>query len=167
MSSLLSPITPEKEYNICLVGSGGVGTIAAVVLEKSGRARVTAVLRSNFDVVNDHGWDIESVDHGRLKNWKPSRGESKFKSLYQRGETHVEPLLTFHRFKWCRTSKMQFSVHLSQPSSAPSRSPLVLQLRTNQPRNDMTTSSYAPNNSRTNTASQLQSHHSSHLASLP
>ncbi|KAN0095611.1 2-dehydropantoate 2-reductase [Hyaloscypha variabilis] len=73
MSSLLSPITPEKEYNICLVGSGGVGTIAAVVLEKSGRARVTAVWRSNFDVVNDHGWDIESVDHGRLKNWKPSR----------------------------------------------------------------------------------------------
>jgi ketopantoate reductase len=77
MSSLLSPTTPEKEFNICLVGSGGVGTIAAVVLEKSGRARVTAVLRSKFDIVNEQGWDIESVDHGRLKNWKPSRGGSE------------------------------------------------------------------------------------------
>ncbi|KAE9367548.1 2-dehydropantoate 2-reductase [Stipitochalara longipes BDJ] len=73
MGSLLFLNSTEKEFNICLVGSGGVGTIAAVVLEKSGRARVTAVLRSKFDVVNEHGWDIESVDHGRLKNWKPSR----------------------------------------------------------------------------------------------
>jgi ketopantoate reductase len=75
MNPLLSLTTPEKDFNICLVGSGGVGTIAAVVLEKSGRARVTAVLRSKFDIVNEHGWDIESVDHGRLKNWKPSRSE--------------------------------------------------------------------------------------------
>jgi ketopantoate reductase len=52
-----------------------VGTIAAVVLEKSGRAKVTAVLRSKFDIVSEQGWDIESVDHGRLKNWKPNRSE--------------------------------------------------------------------------------------------
>jgi ketopantoate reductase len=81
MSSLLFPTTPEKEFNICLVGSGGVGTIAALVLEKSGRARVTAVLRSKFDIVNEQGWDIESVDHGRLKNWKPSRGEPEASKL--------------------------------------------------------------------------------------
>jgi len=77
MSTLLSQTASEKEFNVCLVGSGGVGTIAAVVLEKSGKARVTAVLRSKFEVVNEHGWDIESVDHGRLKNWKPSRGKPK------------------------------------------------------------------------------------------
>jgi len=74
MSALLPPTIAEKEFNICLVGSGGVGTIAAVVLEKTGRARVTTVLRSRFAIVNEHGWDIESVDHGHLKNWKPTRG---------------------------------------------------------------------------------------------
>jgi ketopantoate reductase len=55
MSALLSPTTSEKEFNICLVRIGGVGTITAVVLEKTGRARVTVVLRSKFEVVNEHG----------------------------------------------------------------------------------------------------------------
>ncbi|KAG4437757.1 hypothetical protein IFR05_006742 [Cadophora sp. M221] len=64
---------PEKEFNICLVGGGGVGTIAAVVLEKSGRARVTVVLRGSYGVVSERGFDIESVDHGDLMGWKPSR----------------------------------------------------------------------------------------------
>ncbi|EKD21266.1 uncharacterized protein L3040_000694 [Drepanopeziza brunnea f. sp. 'multigermtubi'] len=63
----------EKEFNICLVGSGGVGTIAAVVLEKSNKARVTVVLRGSYELVNEKGFDIESVDHGSLKGWKPSR----------------------------------------------------------------------------------------------
>ncbi|KFX96405.1 hypothetical protein O988_05343 [Pseudogymnoascus sp. VKM F-3808] len=61
------------KVNVCLIGSGGVGTIGSVVLENSGRARVTAVLRSKYKVVSEKGWDIESVDHGTLKGWKPSR----------------------------------------------------------------------------------------------
>ena len=61
------------KFNVCLIGSGGVGTIGSVVLENSGRASVTAVLRSKFKVVSEKGWDIESVDHGTLKGWKPSR----------------------------------------------------------------------------------------------
>ncbi|TVY41112.1 Uncharacterized protein LSUB1_G002392 [Lachnellula subtilissima] len=63
----------NKEFNICLIGSGGVGTIAALVLENSGRANVTAVLRSSYDIVNEKGWDIESVDHGPREGWRPSR----------------------------------------------------------------------------------------------
>ncbi|CZS93329.1 related to 2-dehydropantoate 2-reductase family protein [Rhynchosporium agropyri] len=63
----------EKEFNICLVGSGGVGTIAALTLEKSGRAKVTVVVRGSYGVVSEKGFDIESVDHGDLKGWKPSR----------------------------------------------------------------------------------------------
>lgn len=47
------------------------------MLEKSGQAKVTAVLRSKFDIVNEQGWDIESVDHGRLKNWKPVEVSSR------------------------------------------------------------------------------------------
>lgn len=63
------------KFNVCLIGSGGVGTIGSVVLENSGRARVTAVLRSKYKVVSEKGWDIESVDHGTLKGWKPSRSQ--------------------------------------------------------------------------------------------
>ena len=60
-------------YKVCLIGSGGVGTIASLVLTKSGQAEVTAVLRSKYQYVAEHGWDIESVDHGTLANWKPHR----------------------------------------------------------------------------------------------
>ncbi|KAJ5385743.1 2-dehydropantoate 2-reductase [Penicillium cosmopolitanum] len=63
----------QRKRNICLIGSGGVGTIASLVLEKSGRAEVTAVLRSKFAVIRERGWDIESVDHGCLKGWRPTR----------------------------------------------------------------------------------------------
>jgi ketopantoate reductase len=38
--------------NILIIGLGGVGTIAAFVLEKSGQAKVTAVLRPNYATVD-------------------------------------------------------------------------------------------------------------------
>ncbi|RDW82788.1 hypothetical protein BP6252_03900 [Coleophoma cylindrospora] len=62
----------QEQLNVCLIGSGGVGTIAAVVLEKAG-TKVTAVLRSKYAVVSEKGWDLESVDHGNVKGWKPTR----------------------------------------------------------------------------------------------
>lgn len=56
--------------NICLVGSGGVGTVASLVLEKSKRAKVTSVLRSNFDIVQKEGFEIDSVE------WQAPRMEA-------------------------------------------------------------------------------------------
>ncbi|KAL3477195.1 ketopantoate reductase PanE/ApbA C terminal-domain-containing protein [Aspergillus californicus] len=63
---------PPK-YSICLIGSGGVGTIASLVLTKSPRAKVTVVLRSKYNYVSEHGWEIDSIDHGQLAGWKPHR----------------------------------------------------------------------------------------------
>jgi 2-dehydropantoate 2-reductase len=64
--------TPSKpKYEICLIGSGGVGTIASLVLTKSGLARVAVVLRSKYNYVSEHGWEIDSVDHGKISGWKP------------------------------------------------------------------------------------------------
>lgn len=60
--------------NVLLIGGGSVGTIAALNLEAGGLANVTLVLRSNYNVVNDKGFDIESCDHGAIKGWKPSIG---------------------------------------------------------------------------------------------
>ena len=62
----------EKKANVLLVGSGGVGTMGAYALEKGGKASVTAVLRSNYEVVKKSGFQITSLDHGDVANWKPT-----------------------------------------------------------------------------------------------
>ncbi|KAE8422096.1 6-phosphogluconate dehydrogenase [Aspergillus pseudocaelatus] len=62
--------TPKA--NILLIGSGGVGTIAALNLEAGQLAHVTAVLRSNYQAVLSNGFNITSCDHGVLKGWKPT-----------------------------------------------------------------------------------------------
>jgi ketopantoate reductase len=58
-----------------LVGCGGIGTICALNLERGGFATVTAVLRSNYEHVVQHGFDITSVDHGTVKGFRPSHGK--------------------------------------------------------------------------------------------
>ncbi|KAL4785924.1 6-phosphogluconate dehydrogenase [Aspergillus varians] len=62
-----------QKASVLLVGAGGVGTIAAVNLEKGGLASVTTVLRSNYKKVVADGFNIQSIDHGEMKSWKPSQ----------------------------------------------------------------------------------------------
>jgi hypothetical protein len=64
----------SNKKSVLIVGGGAVGAIAAVNLEAGGLATVTLVLRSNYDVVKEHGYTISSCDHGNLKGWKPSVG---------------------------------------------------------------------------------------------
>lgn len=59
--------------NVLLLGGGAVGTIAAVNLEHGGLAEVTAILRSNYSVVSEKGFTIDSIDHGRLDSWRPTK----------------------------------------------------------------------------------------------
>lgn len=60
--------------NVLLVGSGGVGTMAAYALETGGQAEVTVVLRSNFEAVQKNGYFIDSLDHGKnIDAWRPTR----------------------------------------------------------------------------------------------
>ncbi|KAF9877559.1 hypothetical protein CkaCkLH20_04694 [Colletotrichum karsti] len=58
---------------VLLVGSGGVGTIAALNIERGNLAEVTAVLRSNYEVVTRDGFTIRSCEHGNLDSWRPSK----------------------------------------------------------------------------------------------
>lgn len=60
--------------NVLVVGCGGVGTLMAYALEKGGKASVTAVLRSNFAVVTEKGFIIDSVNHGQIEGWRPQNG---------------------------------------------------------------------------------------------
>ncbi|KAL4961598.1 ketopantoate reductase family protein [Aspergillus stella-maris] len=64
--------SPDTKANILLFGSGAVGTIAALNIECGGLGEVTAVLRSNYQIVQDRGYTIDSVDHGKIKGWRPS-----------------------------------------------------------------------------------------------
>ncbi|KAF9467173.1 6-phosphogluconate dehydrogenase [Collybia nuda] len=59
--------------DILLVGFGAVGAIFSLILQRSGLARVTAVARSNFDAVNEHGLHFKSGKYGEVKGWKPYR----------------------------------------------------------------------------------------------
>lgn len=68
---------PEKA-NVLLIGSGGVGTMAAYNLEIGGLAAVTSVLRSSYTTVSSVGFTIDSVDHGNIIGWKPTACEFLF-----------------------------------------------------------------------------------------
>ncbi|ROW15664.1 hypothetical protein VPNG_02203 [Cytospora leucostoma] len=63
---------PNKKANVLLIGSGGVGTMAAYALEQGGKASVTSVLRSNYPVVKEQGFDIHSLEHGKVNGWRPT-----------------------------------------------------------------------------------------------
>ena len=69
----------KNMLEVCVIGAGGVGTIAAYVLENSQRAHVTAILRSKYLLVKERGFDIESIDHGKVTNWRPHNGRSQGK----------------------------------------------------------------------------------------
>lgn len=58
---------------VIIVGSGGVGAIAAYGLEYGGKAEVTLVIRSDYDVVKKEGFEIKSCDYGHIKGFKPSK----------------------------------------------------------------------------------------------
>ncbi|KAI1271315.1 putative 2-dehydropantoate 2-reductase [Xylaria sp. FL0933] len=63
----------QAKARVLIVGSGGVGTMAAYALEKGGKADVTVVCRSNYAHMNTYGIDIDSVDHGhRIMHWRPT-----------------------------------------------------------------------------------------------
>lgn len=57
---------------VLLVGSGGVGTIAALALTTKGLAETTMVVRSDYDKVINHGYTIRSATWGNIDNWRPT-----------------------------------------------------------------------------------------------
>ncbi|PPQ77923.1 hypothetical protein CVT25_015398 [Psilocybe cyanescens] len=59
--------------DVLLVGFGAVGAIYSLILKQSGLARVTAVARSNFDIVNKEGIRFQSRKYGDIKGWRPDR----------------------------------------------------------------------------------------------
>lgn len=66
-------MSPSRKASVLLVGSGGVGTMAAYALEMGVQAAVTAVCRSNYDAVKTAGFQIDSLDHGQgITSFRPT-----------------------------------------------------------------------------------------------
>lgn len=63
--------TEDRPANILLVGPGSIGAVYLYQLQQAG-CRVTAVCRSNFDVVNQHGFTLTSTRYGN-QTYKPAR----------------------------------------------------------------------------------------------
>lgn len=64
----------DAKKTVLVIGGGAVGAIAALNLEVGGLATVTAVLRSNYNVVKEKGYHIDSCDLGVFNGWRPSVG---------------------------------------------------------------------------------------------
>lgn len=62
---------------VLVVGTGGIGTMSGYALEKGGLAEVTAVMRSNYDAAAKNGIDIDSVQWGQVRAWRPTTSMSK------------------------------------------------------------------------------------------
>ncbi|KAH6693854.1 ketopantoate reductase PanE/ApbA C terminal-domain-containing protein [Plectosphaerella plurivora] len=60
------------KIKVLVVGTGGIGTVSAFALEAGGLVEVTAVMRSNFTAATRNGIDIDSVQYGQIKAWKPT-----------------------------------------------------------------------------------------------
>ncbi|GAB7364224.1 hypothetical protein MBLNU230_g4774t1 [Neophaeotheca triangularis] len=64
--------TESEKSNILVIGFGGIGTITALNLEAGNLATVTGVLRSNYDLVQERGFNIWSIDYGHIPSWRPT-----------------------------------------------------------------------------------------------
>lgn len=65
----------SSKSRVLIVGAGGVGTLAAYALETGGKAEVTVVMRSNYEVVNRQGVNIDSIEYGKIVGFKPSHSQ--------------------------------------------------------------------------------------------
>lgn len=74
----------SQKLKVLLIGSGGIGTVTAYALETGGLAEVTAILRSNYAVVEKNGFTIDSVDHGYIQSWRPSHSTHSSHTLIPR-----------------------------------------------------------------------------------
>lgn len=66
-------MSESERPEVIVIGAGGVGVIAALSLFIKGKSEVSLIVRSDYDHVQEHGYEIDSCDYGELHNWKPHR----------------------------------------------------------------------------------------------
>lgn len=71
---------------VLVIGSGGVGSIAAYALSLNKKSDVTLVVRSDYDKVVADGYHIISATYGELKNWRPGHVVKSVEDAAKTGE---------------------------------------------------------------------------------
>ncbi|KAK6198721.1 ketopantoate reductase PanE/ApbA-domain-containing protein [Scheffersomyces amazonensis] len=71
---------------VLVVGSGGVGTIAALSLWTRKRSNVTLVVRSDYQKIIDKGFTINSCTYGHIENWRPHNVAKSVEDAAKYGE---------------------------------------------------------------------------------
>lgn len=98
--------------------------MTALNLEQGGLASVTAVLRSNYAVVKEKGFTIDSCDHGKLEGWRPTEVLNQIPNLAV--DSSVKPF----DYIICTTKNNPdvppTLVELIQPAVTPGHSVIVL-----------------------------------------
>ena len=65
--------------------------MASYALETGGKAEVTSILRSNFEAVQQNGFDIDSVEHGKgIKGFRPTQMLNKVPNVVDEGLSPFE-----------------------------------------------------------------------------
>ncbi|KAK2460801.1 hypothetical protein APHAL10511_007271 [Amanita phalloides] len=75
--------------DVLLVGLGAVGAIYSLILKRSGKARLTVVARSNYDVVRTQGLTFRSQRYGEIRGWQPDRLCKSIEEATDRQYSHV------------------------------------------------------------------------------
>lgn len=57
--------------NVIVVGAGGVGVICALSLTTKNLSDVSLVVRSDYNHVEEKGYQIDSCDYGKFDSWRP------------------------------------------------------------------------------------------------
>ncbi|KAL4972945.1 6-phosphogluconate dehydrogenase [Aspergillus desertorum] len=65
-------MTDNQQRARVLVVGADVGAMCSYALDQGGKAEVTAVLRSNYDAVEKDGFEVDSVQYGRIPGWRPA-----------------------------------------------------------------------------------------------
>ncbi|KAI0080423.1 6-phosphogluconate dehydrogenase C-terminal domain-like protein [Panus rudis PR-1116 ss-1] len=79
----------SKLKEVLLIGYGAVGAMYALMLKRSGQARVTIVARSNYEATKANGMHIKSQKYGDIPGWRPDRLCSSFAEAADQAYTHV------------------------------------------------------------------------------
>ncbi|KAI5477060.1 protein of ketopantoate reductase family [Pseudohyphozyma bogoriensis] len=63
----------SEPIDILVIGFGALGTIYSYILSQNENVRITAIARSSYDSMMEHGTTIDSEKFGLIKGWKPYR----------------------------------------------------------------------------------------------
>ncbi|KIL66020.1 hypothetical protein M378DRAFT_161232 [Amanita muscaria Koide BX008] len=75
--------------DILLVGFGAIGAVCSLALKRGGKARVTVVARSNYDVIKNQGAIFHSSTYGEIQGWRPDRLCKSVAEAADRSYSHV------------------------------------------------------------------------------